>query len=83
MRAPRRNAWRAGFFGQSAYDQGRRRKLGAGQGVVLINHLHGQFASRDQDECCNAGLNRLLKETFDDWDQESQGFAGSGLEPWG
>ena len=35
-------------FRQATYDQGCGRQFCAAQGVVLVNHLHGKFARRDE-----------------------------------
>src|SRR6185312_17365212 len=63
--------------------QGRGRQFRAPQGVVLIDHLHGQFTSRNQHQGGDSRFSgirfRRLKQALDDRNQEGQGFTGSGL----
>ena len=46
-------------FRQAAYDQGRGRQFRAAQGVVLIDHLHGQFARRNQHQGGDSGFSGI------------------------
>ena len=83
IRAPLRKRGQLVSFRQAAYDQGRGRQFRAAQGVVLIDHLHGQFTSRNQHQGGDSGFPGIrfcgLKQALDDRDQKGQRFAGSSL----
>ena len=69
-----------GAFGEAANYQGGGAELLAAQDIILIDDLHGEFASGDEDEGSDAfGLGRSFQQLLHDWDQEGEGLAGAGL----
>ena len=65
-------------FGQASHHESGGRETLAAQSVVLVHHLHGQFARGHQHQRGDSGC-LILQQVFDDGDQEGQRFAGPGL----